>query len=170
MPVACWPGGGDGQGLEGSLAGGTVWPEKLPSAGERCVFSHTRPPLATAVYEAPLKGRRGGRQPWGQTLTLAKHCVFILKYKKYFVCTRMPTHSKNNTWTCGWWFFKSPCKSKHVSYRFSWLVHKENPTLVTLKKKYIEFKNALWSNYIYIYIYHIHMYSYLSTITLYLIT
>lgn len=62
MPVARWAGCGDGQALEGSLAGGTVWSEKLPSAGERCVFSHTRPPLATAVWEGFSRTRVEGEQ------------------------------------------------------------------------------------------------------------
>lgn len=51
MPVACWVSCGEGQALEGRLDGGTVWPEKQPSAGERCVFSHTLSPLANTVRE-----------------------------------------------------------------------------------------------------------------------
>lgn len=44
-PVACWDGSGEGQALEGSLAGGTVWPQRQPSAGERRVSSRTQPRL-----------------------------------------------------------------------------------------------------------------------------
>lgn len=60
MPGACWAGCGEGQALEGSLAGGTVWPGKLPSAGERCVFSHTQPPFGNCSLRGLLKDWKEG--------------------------------------------------------------------------------------------------------------
>lgn len=45
-PVACWDGSGEGQALEGSLAGGTVWTQRQPSAGE------TRERTETAAKDA----------------------------------------------------------------------------------------------------------------------
>lgn len=74
MPVACWVSCGEGQALEGRLDGGTVWPEKQPSAGERCVFSHTLSPLANTVQEGFSRtGLNGEKATTGRDAEVAKN-------------------------------------------------------------------------------------------------
>lgn len=100
MLVARWAGCGEGQALEGSLAGGTVWPRELPSAGERCVFSHTQPPLATAVWEGFSRtGKKGGQAETGSNAEATGWPCKILSR-----CCRTKTidNSCTNAALCTW--------------------------------------------------------------------
>lgn len=69
MPVACWAGCWEVQALEGSLAGGTVWPGKTTICwGEMCVFTHTAP-FGNCSLRGLLKDWRGKKKTQRQTAT-----------------------------------------------------------------------------------------------------